>query len=113
MNLSSLFLIPLILSHATFYHDYYHLKKTASTETFNQYAMTAAHMSLPFNTIVSVRNIKNNNIVEVRINDRGAFNANNIDLSKAAFEKLCNCKAVDKKGGKLQVQIKIIKLGKN
>ncbi len=45
--------------------------KTASGETFDMYAMTAAHKKLPFGTIVLVTNQKNGKSVVVRINDRG------------------------------------------
>ena len=51
--------------------------------------MTAAHKTLPMNTIVKVTNLRNNRITQVRINDRGPFVAGRIiDLSKAAAGKI-------------------------
>ncbi len=62
---------------------------TASGERMNPSAMTAAHRSLPFGSIVKVTNMKNGRSVTVRINDRGPFiRGRVIDLSKAAARKL-------------------------
>ena len=53
------------------------------------YAMTAAHKTLPFDTYVKVRNLKNNSTVEVRINDRGPFVRDRIiDLSYTAAKQV-------------------------
>jgi rare lipoprotein A len=58
---------------------------TASGEHMNSAAMTAAHRTLPFGTIVTVTNNRNGNSVVVRINDRGPFvRGRVIDLSPAA-----------------------------
>ena len=58
---------------------------TASGERMNPGAMTAAHRSLPFGTIVTVTNRNNGRSVAVRINDRGPFvHGRVIDLSPAA-----------------------------
>ena len=52
-------------------------------------ALTAAHKTLPFGTVVKVTNLENNKSVNVRINDRGPFVAGReIDISKAAATKL-------------------------
>lgn len=63
---------------------------TASGERFDKHAMTAAHRSLPFNTVVRVTNQHNGRSVVVRINDRGPFGHRNriIDLSEAAASAL-------------------------
>jgi rare lipoprotein A len=59
--------------------------KTASGEEYDIGAMTAAHKSLPFGTIVRVENMRNGRTVTVRINDRGPFiEGRVIDLSLAA-----------------------------
>ena len=59
--------------------------RTASGERCDPKAMTAAHRSLPFGTIVRVENLKNGKWVVVRINDRGPFHGGRIiDLTKAA-----------------------------
>lgn len=69
---------------ASWYGPNFHGKKTSNGEIFNTYAMTAAHKTLPMNTIVRVTNLNNNKSIVVRINDRGPFvNDRIIDLSKA------------------------------
>jgi len=51
--------------------------------------LTAAHRTLPFNTIVKVKNLDNGKSVNVRINDRGPYAKNRIiDLSKEAAKKI-------------------------
>lgn len=70
---------------ASWYGPNFHGKKTSNGETYNMNAMTAAHKTLPMNTMVKVINLKNNKSTIVRINDRGPFVAGRIiDLSKAA-----------------------------
>lgn len=70
---------------ASWYGEAFHGKKTASGEFFDMHAMTAAHKSLPFGTLVTVTSIADGRSVVVRINDRGPFVAGRIiDLSKAA-----------------------------
>lgn len=60
-------------------------RKTANGERFNPGALTAAHRNLPFGTMVKVTNLKNNQSIIVRINDRGPFvRGRIIDLSKHA-----------------------------
>jgi rare lipoprotein A len=61
--------------------------RTASGERFNPAAMTAAHRTLPFGTMVKVTNLKTGKTVVVRINDRGPFRSRRIvDLSAGAAE---------------------------
>ena len=63
--------------------------KTASGERMNPAAMTAAHRTLPFGTLLKVTNQRNGKTVVVRINDRGPFiRGRVIDLSKAAAVQL-------------------------
>lgn len=74
---------------ASYYAEPYHGRKTANGETFDTYEeLTAAHRTLPFNTLVKVTNQSNGRDVDVRINDRGPFvDGRVIDLSlKAARE---------------------------
>ncbi|MBO5607022.1 MAG: septal ring lytic transglycosylase RlpA family protein [Treponema sp.] len=74
---------------ASYYADKFHGRKTSNGEVFNMYALTAAHKTLPFNTVVKVTNLANGKSVTVRINDRGPFvKGREIDLSKAAAVKL-------------------------
>lgn len=64
-------------------------KPTATGEIYNMNGLTAAHRTLPFNTMVRVENQDNGRSVTVRVNDRGPYAKNRIiDLSKAAAEKL-------------------------
>jgi rare lipoprotein A len=63
--------------------------KTASGERANPHALTAAHRTLPFGTMVKVTNKRNGQTVLVRINDRGPFvRGRIIDLTPAAAQKL-------------------------
>jgi len=67
----------------------FHGKKTASGQTFDMYAMTAAHKTLPLLSYVKVTNPKNHRSIVVRITDRGAFHGKReMDLSYAAAQKL-------------------------
>ncbi len=64
-------------------------KDTASMEAFDETAMTAAHKSLPFNTVVRVTMKATGESVMVRINDRGPYvKGRIIDLSTGAAKKL-------------------------
>lgn len=74
---------------ASWYGPTFHGEATTSGEIYDQNAMTAAHPSLPMNTVVEVTNLENGKEVQVRINDRGPFAKERIiDLSHAAAEKL-------------------------
>ena len=74
---------------ASWYGPGFHGRRTASGEVFNQEAMTAAHRTLPFGTLVRVTNLSNNDEVVVRINDRGPFSHGRIlDLSAAAAHEI-------------------------
>ncbi len=74
---------------ASFYADKFHGRKTASGEVFHQDSLTAAHKYLPFGTLVKVTNLRNNQSVIVKVNDRGMKGTNRvIDLSKAAAKEL-------------------------
>ena len=70
---------------ASWYGPKFHAKKTSNGEIYNMYAETAAHKTLPMNTIVRVKNLENGKTTVVRINDRGPFVAGRIiDLSNKA-----------------------------
>ncbi len=74
---------------ASYYADKFAGRKTANGETFRQSKKTAAHKTLPFGTMVSVKNLSNGRTVKVRINDRGPFvRGRTIDLSKKAAKKI-------------------------
>jgi len=70
---------------ASWYGGKFHGRRTANGEVYDKYKLTAAHKTLPFNSIVEVTNLENDKKVLVRINDRGPFVKNRIiDLSKKA-----------------------------
>lgn len=74
---------------ASWYGPGFHGNMSASGERFNQNALTAAHRTLPFGTIVQVTNLDNGRTVSVRINDRGPFSGDRvIDLSAGAARVL-------------------------
>jgi rare lipoprotein A len=74
---------------ASWYGKKFHGNLTSNRETYDMYAMTAAHKTLPLPTYVRVRNLRNNKSIVVRVNDRGPFVHNRIiDLSYSAALKL-------------------------
>lgn len=74
---------------ASWYGPRFHGRRTASGERHDMYALTAAHKTLPFGTLVRVRSVMTGREVEVRINDRGPFTKGRvIDVSKAAAQAL-------------------------
>jgi len=90
---------------ACWYGKEYHGKPTANGEVYNMYSMTAAHRTLPFGTIVRVRDVKTGRTVDVRINNRGPFvRGRIIDLSYAAAVKM---DMIEK--GLIPVEITILK----
>ncbi len=71
------------------YSEKFHGKGTAFGESFDMYAMTAAHRTFPANTLVRVTNVANGKSVVVRINDRGPYVAGrDMDLSLGAFTSI-------------------------
>jgi rare lipoprotein A len=74
---------------ASWYGPDFHGGRTATGDTYDMYAMTAAHTTLPLPCHVQVTNLANGRSIVVRVNDRGPFVANRlIDLSYAAALKL-------------------------
>lgn len=74
---------------ASWYGTDFHGKKTSNGDTYDMYAMTAAHKTLPFGVFVKVENRDNGRETVVRINDRGPFVAGRIiDLSYSAAKEL-------------------------
>lgn len=74
---------------ASWYGKKFHGHRTSSGETYNMYAMTAAHKTLPLPTYVRVTHLENGKSVIVKVNDRGPFHENRIiDLSYSAAKKL-------------------------
>ena len=74
---------------ASWYGNPYHGRKTANGEIYDMHALTAAHRTLPFGSIVRVRRSDDRREVQVRINDRGPFFINRvIDLSREAARRI-------------------------
>src|SRR5437868_4372127 len=74
---------------ASWYGPPYHNRNAADGQPFNMYQMTAAHKTLPLNSIVRVTNLKTGKSVVVRINDRGPFVGDRIiDLSLASAKEI-------------------------
>jgi len=74
---------------ASWYGPNFHNKLTSNGEYYNMHDMTAAHKTLPMNTMLKVTSLENNKQIIVRINDRGPFvKSRIIDLSNAAAHRI-------------------------
>ena len=75
---------------AAYYSDRLHGRSTASGVPYDKNALTAAHRTLPFGTVVRVTNLINRRSVQVIINDRGPYSHRRriIDLSRMAAERI-------------------------
>ena len=94
---------------AIFYSDKLIGRPLASGEKYDKDALTGAHRTLPFGTMVEVTNLKNNKSVVVRINDRGPHGSKTeiIDLSGRAAQELDMIK-----DGRAKVNLKVVEAGK-
>jgi rare lipoprotein A (peptidoglycan hydrolase) len=80
---------PAPVDVASWYGPWHHGRPTASGETYDMGALTAAHRSLPLGACVEVTHVANGRRVFVRVNDRGPYIAGRaIDLSRRAAEVL-------------------------
>ncbi|HEV7922404.1 MAG TPA: septal ring lytic transglycosylase RlpA family protein [Thermoanaerobaculia bacterium] len=92
---------------ASWYGQEFAGRTTANGEIFDPMLLTAAHRTLPFGTVVDVRNPKNGQLVRVRINDRGPFVGDRmIDLSYAAAQQIGLIEP-----GKGDVDVTVVKVG--
>lgn len=92
---------------ASWYGQEYAGRTTANGEIFDPVQLTAAHRTLPFGTVVEVRNLENDRTVRVRINDRGPFIGGRIiDLSYGAARQIG---LVERGIG--EVQIRVLQVG--
>ena len=74
---------------ASYYGPGFHGRRTANGERFDMHAMTAAHRTLSFGTLVKVTNLSNGKSTVVRVTDRGPYVGNRvIDLSVAAAKQI-------------------------
>ena len=90
---------------ATYYADKFNGRKTSSGERFHNKHYTAAHMKLPFGTMLRVTNESNGKSVDVKVNDRGPFSKKlEIDLTRTAFMEI----APNKGCGSFKVKMEII-----
>ena len=98
--------LPVETGIASWYGHPYHGRPAANGEIYDMEKLTAAHRTLPFDTVVRVTNLGNQKSVEVRINDRGPFvDGRIIDLSHAA------ARAIDMIGpGTAEVRMEIVRL---
>ncbi len=88
---------------ASFYSNKFNGLKTANGEKYNSHKFTAAHNTLPFNSILEVTNLENNKKVIVVVNDRGPHRKNRIlDLSFAAAKEL---DIIQKGFGNIQIKV--------
>jgi rare lipoprotein A len=74
----------------SYYHGRFHGKKTSSGEKYDKTGYTAAHKTLPYNTLIELQNPRNGKVVTVRINDRGPYGKTSriLDISQAAAKEL-------------------------
>jgi len=94
---------------ASYYAHDFHGRQTANGEIYDMYAMTAAHKSFPFDTIIRINNLENDKSIIVRINDRGPFvEGRIIDLSLGAARKL---DMID--SGITRVRLEVLEWGRN
>src|SRR5690554_396904 len=90
---------------ASYYHDKFDGRKTASGTVFSNKEYIAAHKTLPFGTVVRVTNLSNEESIIVTITDRGPFvKGRQIDLSKQAFIDLTK----DLNKGIVKVKIEVL-----
>jgi rare lipoprotein A len=75
--------------NASWYGNPFHGRRASNGEVYDMYKLTAAHRTLPFETMVRVTNLNNGKSTTVRITDRGPFVDNRIiDLSQAAAREI-------------------------
>ena len=97
----------LIKGISSFYAEDFHGKLTANGEIYDMYGLTAAHKTMPLNTICRVTNLENDKSLILRINDRGPYIKGRIlDCSYGAAKKLDFIKQ-----GTTMVKIEVIEWG--
>ena len=94
---------------SSYYGKDFHGKLTANGEVFDMYGITAAHKTIPLNTVVRVTNLDNDKSIILRINDRGPYiEGRMLDCSYGAAKKLGFINA-----GMANVEMKVIEWGDN
>ncbi len=98
-----------LIGVSSYYGKDFHGKLTANGEVFDMYGITAAHKTLPLNTVIRVTNLDNNRSIILRVNDRGPFVKGRIlDCSYGAAVKLDFVNQ-----GTTKVKIEVIEIGDN
>lgn len=78
-----------LIGYATYYAKKFEGRKTTSGKKYKAAKLTAAHRTLPFGTVVTVKNLTNGKSVDVVVNDRGPFTRKYIiDVSEGAAKIL-------------------------
>jgi rare lipoprotein A len=91
--------------HASYYHNKFNGKRTASGRKFSNKGYTAAHRKLPFGTVLRITNEDNGKSVIVEVIDRGPFSrGREIDLTNRAFMEI----ASNKNSGSMNVKIEVM-----
>jgi len=94
---------------SSYYAEKFHGRRTANGEIYNMNGLSAAHQTLPLNSIVRVTNLENNKVIDLKINDRGPFIKNRVlDCSYGAAVKLGFIRK-----GTAMVKIEVLKIGNN
>ncbi len=105
--LPQVFALEAETGEASWYGPGFHGRRTANGEVFDKEALTAAHRTLPFGTLVRVRNLDNGREALLRINDRGPFARGRIlDVSEAGARALGMIES-----GTARVRIEIVRAG--
>jgi rare lipoprotein A len=100
--------VQVLHGQASYYSDSLAGRKTASGERYDPTALTAAHRTLGFGTLVRVTRVDGGQSVVVRITDRGPFGKERriIDLSRAAARALDMLRA-----GVVEVRVEVLSAG--
>ncbi|MGN1354033.1 MAG: septal ring lytic transglycosylase RlpA family protein [Alloprevotella sp.] len=94
---------------ASYYGNQFHGRRTSSGEIYHRDSLTCAHRTLPFGTLLKVRNTKNGREVVVKVTDRGPFRRGGIvDLSMAAAKEIGMVSS-----GIVRVEVEQVKSPKN
>jgi rare lipoprotein A len=93
---------------ASYYHNKFQGRKTASGEKYDKKKYTAAirmnKIDAPFGTIIEVKNVQNNKTVQVKVNDKMPNKSSSIvDLSRVAAEEIGLIQA-----GRAKVEVRVI-----
>jgi rare lipoprotein A len=90
---------------ASYYGNEFQGRKTANGERYDKNELSGAHRTLPFGTMVRVRNTANDRSVVVRINDRGPWKESRVlDVSFAAAQELDMTRS-----GTVSVEVTVLK----